>query len=91
MTEVTCKTCKHAFRKLTSLPLWGSGTEWRCRREWQEEQREFDPIKGARIVPGHYISCINARANYRDSPCGREGRNWEPKDRRNFFVYLKRI
>lgn len=91
MTEVTCKTCKHSFRKLSSLPIWGSGVEWKCRKQWVEEQREFDPIKGAKIVPAHYMSCLNARAGYSDSPCGKEGRNWEPREKENFFVYLKRI
>lgn len=92
MTEqVKCTDCRHAFRKLTSLPIWGSGVEWMCRREWVEETTEFDPVNGPKTVPAHYMKCTYARAGYRDAPCGREGRNWEPKDKKNFFVYLKRV
>jgi hypothetical protein len=90
MTEVTCKTCKHAFRNLTSLPIWGSGVEWKCHREWVEEHSEFDPIIGTKTIPGHYMRCTNARAGYRDAPCGKEGRNWQPREKRDFFFYLKR-
>lgn len=92
MTDsVKCTDCRHSFRRLSSLPIWGSGVEWLCRREWVEQKQEFDPVKGMRTVPGHYLKCMFARGNYRDSVCGREGKNWEPREKRNFFLYLKRI
>lgn len=89
--KVKCTDCRHAFRKLSSLPIWGSGVEWMCRREWVGEALEYNPVKGYETIPGHYMKCSYARAGYQDAPCGKEGRNWEPKDKKNFFMYLNRI
>lgn len=87
--ELLCKNCKHAFRSVLSLPIWGSGVEWRCRKAWVEETTKPDPVKGPERVPAHYQRCMTARASYTDSVCGKEGRLWEPKSKKYFFLAIK--
>ena len=90
-TTVKCIDCRHAFRKLSSLPIWGSGVEWMCRRAFVGSALEYNPVKGYETIPAHYQRCSLARGSFQDSACGKEGRNWEPKQKKNFFTYLKRI
>lgn len=91
MSEVTCKSCRFSFRRLIDLPQWGSGYEYRCRKGFVEEQKEFDPVKGHKTIPAHYKSCSSMRLHRDTDQCGAAGRWWEPKNKKDFFVYLKRI
>ncbi len=91
--NVLCKDCKHSFRKLSSITYWGSGHEWLCKKAYVSETVEHDPVTGPKKVEAHYKRCSSVRlhdSKYKDE-CGKEGIWWEPKDNKNFFLYLKRI
>jgi hypothetical protein len=91
MSEVTCKSCRHSFRRLIDLPHWGSGYEWKCRRAYVPEATEFDPVSGPTTTKSHYKSCSSMRLHRDSDQCGRDGQWWEPKNSKDFFVYLKRV
>lgn len=91
MNQVTCKTCRHCFRRLIDLPQWGSGFEWKCRRAIISETTEFDPVIGPIKLKEHHKSCSALRLHQGVDQCGRDGLWWEPKDEKDFLVYLKRI
>jgi hypothetical protein len=88
MSELTCKTCKHSFRKLSELPIWGSGVEWRCRQAWIEETVEQDPVTGPKKVGGHYARCSTVRFRTSDI-CGASGKLWAPKNKKHIFLAIK--
>ena len=91
--SVLCKDCKHSFRKLSTITYWGSGFEWLCKKAYVAESVEQDPVTGPKKIEAHYKRCASVRlhdSTYKDE-CGKQGIWWEPKDRKNFFLYLKRI
>lgn len=87
-SELLCRNCKHSFRSFWSLPIWGSGVEWRCRKAFVDAHIEKDLINGPKKVPAKYQSCMSARS-YSDAVCGKEGRLWEPKSKKYFFLAIK--
>jgi hypothetical protein len=89
MSELLCKNCKHSFRPLSSFPIWGSGTEWRCRRAFVEGTVEHDPVTGPKTVPAHYQRCASARGSWRSAVCGEQGKLWEPKTKNGLFLWIK--
>ena len=89
MSELLCKQCKHSFRTLGSLPIWGSGAEYRCRKAFVPEKIEEDLIRGPQKVPAHYKRCMSARGSYSDAECGPKGKLWEPKSKKFFFLAIK--
>ncbi len=88
MSELTCKTCKHSFRRLAELPLWGSGVEWRCRKGFVKESVEQDPVRGPVKQEAHYQRCNVMRFRNNDA-CGLQGKLWEPKSKKYFFLAIK--
>jgi hypothetical protein len=91
MSEVVlCKDCKHSFRKWTDF--LGFYAPLRCRKSFTAESIEIDPVDGPTKKKAHYKTCSSERmfSNMHEE-CGKEGKLWEPKDKKNFFVYLKRI
>ena len=91
MSELTCKTCKHSFRKWSEFPQWGLGHEYRCRKAWNEETVENDPVTGPKKVSGYYSRCSLVRlheADYKKN-CGKEGTWWEPKNKKFLFLAIK--
>jgi Zn-finger nucleic acid-binding protein len=88
MNELLCKNCKHSFRTLASLPIWGSGAEWRCRKAWVETHVVENLVKGPETIPGYYARCEAVRSRYSDI-CGKEGRLWTPKSKKFFFLSIK--
>jgi hypothetical protein len=89
MSELLCKNCKHSFRSLSSFPIWGSGTEWRCRRAFVEDIVEHDPVTGPKTVAAHYQRCSAARGGWRSAVCGEQGKLWEPKNKKDLFLWIK--
>jgi hypothetical protein len=88
-SELLCKDCKHSFRSLSSFWYWGSGAEWRCRKAFVEETVEQDPVTGPKTVPAHYHRCSSARGDWRSAVCGKDGKLWEPKSKKHFFLAIK--
>jgi len=91
--NVLCKECKHSFRRFSSIPYWGSGYEWLCKKAYVPESIEHDPVTGPKKVEAHYKRCSLVRLHNTsyNNECGKEGVWWEPRERKNFFLYLKRI
>lgn len=90
MSELLCKDCRHSFRKLSDLPNWGSGYEWRCRKTWVEPVIEDDPVVGPKKVDGYHRRCSHARL-HESYPgyCGQDGTLWEPKHKKHLFLQIK--
>jgi hypothetical protein len=88
--QVACKDCVHSFRKFIDLPMWGSGYEYRCKNFWVDEKTVFDPVTGENLEPGKYEKCSVIRV-LENHPCGRTGKLWSPKNKQDFFFYMKRI
>ncbi len=89
MSELLCKNCKHAFRSLGSIFIWGSGVEWRCKQAYKPASTEFDPVLGPRKKEAYYERCATARGSWSNSVCGAEGRLWSPKSKKFLFLQIK--
>jgi hypothetical protein len=88
MSELTCKSCKHSFRKFGELPIWGSGAEWRCRKGFVEAEVEQDPVRGPVKKDAYYQRCMNMRFKSNEV-CGLNGKLWEPKSKKYMFLAIK--
>ena len=91
MSELLCKDCQHSFRKWSEFPQWGMGHEYRCRKVWNPETTEHDPVTGPKKIAGYYSRCNLIRlheAAYRKN-CGKEGLWWEPKNKKHLFLMIK--
>lgn len=87
---VLCKDCKHSFRKLTDILTFYAPL--RCRKRYIDDHIEVDLVGGPAKVKAYYKACSSERMfSGRDEVCGKEGKLWEPKNKKGFFVYLKRI
>ena len=97
MEQVTCRDCVHSFVKWYEWPFpFGDGrnTFTRCRLAYVPAEQEFDPVRGMTKRRAYYKFASTerlARFGSADAKCGPEGRNWVPKDKKNFFVLLKRV
>ena len=90
MTEkVRCLDCKH--RKVTLADFFAAAKRFRgiCTKTWVPEKREFDPVVGEKITKGHFENPSFARIG--GTPCGREGKLWEPKDKKDLFKFIKHV
>ena len=87
--QVRCLDCKH--RKVTLADFFASSARYRgvCLKAWVPEKIEFDPVLGEQVTKGYYESPGIARV--RDSSCGKEGRLWEPKNKKDLFKFIKHV
>jgi hypothetical protein len=88
---VPCKTCRHVGRDWSHFPFsFGSPYAFKCLRVMSKEEQIFDPVSGkTNLLKPKPLNCMTARSKYGE--CGVEGRLWEPKHKRDFLVYLKRV
>ena len=59
-----------------------------------EPTNEFDPVIGNKVIPGGYrLARVERMSMYSNNKerCGTEGKYWQPKDKKNFLLYIKRI
>jgi hypothetical protein len=93
MTEdiVLCKDCKHSFRSLVDLTSWGTGYEYRCRRNFKDKTIDINLVTGPVSKSAHYEMCSSSRIGHSDNVCGKRGLWWEPKHKKHYFIWLKRI
>jgi len=84
--EVTCQDCVHNrgswFSRTFKIAPWG----WKC--SLAVRQAEYQPATGM-TEPESFNLCSFARAI--EGVCGRKGKNWKPRSKKNMFIYLKRI
>ncbi len=87
MSEVTCKNCKHNisgwFVRNFSKSVW-----WQCGLPENFEPAKHNPVDG-KTRGGYYNSCGLARGV--ESICGKEGRHWTPRNKKDLFILLKRM
>ncbi len=87
---VLCKDCKHSFRIWYDIIFGGSKRyTMRCRKAYKQSEEEIDLVVGPKIKKEHYETCGTARI-FKDM-CGPEGKNWQPKDPKKMFFYMKRV
>ena len=83
--KVTCKTCTHNraswFARTFAHSIW-----WTCDLKYTEPV--YNPVDG-KTSAGYYTGCSIARAV--SDICGVEGKNWKPRNKKDMFIYLKRI
>ena len=91
MSEVVlCKDCKHSFRNWKEF--FGFYAPLRCRKVYFPESVEVDLVDGPTRKKAYYKTCSSERLfSNTEELCGKQGKLWEPKDKKNFFVYLKRV
>ena len=87
MTQVTCKKCKY---NISSWPIryFANSIWWRCGHPDNYEPKKFNPVDGTH-KGGYYNSCGIARGVERI--CGAEGRHWTPRNKRDLFIFMKRV
>ena len=93
MEQVLCKDCKHSFKPWDEFFMPAS-IALRCRIAFHPEEVKVDPVTGPATVKAHYDRCGLARSiAFLSEPekCGKEGKNWEPKNKRDLFKYIKHV
>ena len=87
--QVLCKDCRHSFTPWINWFLAPGKYRSNCRKSYKPAHEEFNPVTGMTPVAAKYDGCSAFRI--RSVDCGPEGKLWEPKDPKKFFVYLKRV
>lgn len=88
---VSCKSCRHSRFDWRQFPMtMFSPYAYRCDRIKTQEQTVIDPVFGKKTVekPERKL-CVSARGKYGE--CGESATMWEPRSKKDFFFYLKRI
>ena len=87
MTQVTCKNCKYNISSW-AVRQFSNSCWWRCGHTDNYEPEKYNPVDGKKSG-GYFNSCGIARGV--SNICGKEGRHWTPRNRRDLFIFLKRI
>ena len=81
---VLCKDCIHSFY-----------SPWYDRFVFRDDMKcklnktaDNTSLVTGKVEKGYYRACSVTRIN---DMCGPDAKSWEPKDKKHFFVYLKRI
>ncbi len=87
-TELICKNCEHSFQvfwdKVLLVPKRHS---LRCKKSYKAEETVDDLVLGPKRNPAHYELCGISRMS--SGTCGREGRMWSPRDKKDIFLFIK--
>ena len=88
---ISCKSCRHIRFDWRQFPMtMFSPYAYRCDRIRTPTTIAIDPVFGKKVEEkSERKLCVSARSKYGE--CGAEAAMWEPKSKKNFFVYLKRI
>ena len=87
---VTCKSCQYSRWNWRNPTTWGTQWAWTCSLAVIDEQRDYDAVTGkTKVTPPHNDLCSKQRGRWGN--CGEEGRLWQPKHSKDFFVYLRRV
>lgn len=91
-SKLLCKDCKHAFvpigLRIFSIVVLGKlgRFDYRCSLAYKQDESEFNPVTGPVKVKRHYETCASNRLS--SGECGREGKLWEPKRKKDLFLML---
>ena len=83
MDQVFCKDCRYSQNHWWAL---NGKFNYKCRRSIEPEK--MDRVTG-KVDPKFINACATARII--GQPCGPEGTLWEPKAKKDFFVFLRRV
>jgi hypothetical protein len=86
MIEVTCQNCQHNLASWFSRKFKINTWLWKCAKSYIPPV--YNPVDGS-TNSGRYGSCVVVRAT--EKICGKTAQAWEPRDKKDLFVYLKRI
>lgn len=84
--QVTCQDCVHNRASWLSRKLNANTWAWECQLDYNEPTYDF--VTG-KTKKAYYGSCHGAR--YDSKVCGKDGKSWQPRSKKNMFIYLKRI
>lgn len=87
MTQVTCKNCKNNVSSWMTRNFSDSAW-WRCGLEQNRRPMQYNPVDG-KTRGGQYESCGIARLT--SGACGPDAQHWTPRNKRDLFVFLKRV
>jgi hypothetical protein len=93
MEQVLCKDCKHSF-KLWHEFYYSANIALRCRLAYHQEEIQVDPVTGPQKHKAYHDRCAVARGTaFASEPekCGKDGKNWGPKNKRDLFKYIKHV
>jgi hypothetical protein len=93
MEQVLCKDCKHSFKVWHEI-LMPSNFALRCRNAFHPAATRIDPVTGPVKQDAYYERCSLARTTaFLSEPekCGQDGKNWQPKNKRDLFKYIKHV
>jgi hypothetical protein len=85
MTQPTCKSCRHNRASWIARHFVNS-VWWNCDIDYTPPK--YNPVDGT-TKEGYYTSCGVARGI--ESICGKDAQRWEPREKKDFFVFLKRV
>jgi protein-arginine kinase activator protein McsA len=89
MSELLCKECKHSFRSFKNLMNLGTSEyAYTCRLSYKAAHTVISPVVGPQKVAETYDSCGISRL--KGKPCGQEGKQWEPKNKKGLFKLIKK-
>jgi hypothetical protein len=85
---VLCKDCKHSFRSWPDILLgYRSAYAYKCRKNFEPDSTEINPVVGVVSTTGRYQTCSYSRLN--SQVCKVIGVLWEPKDtKKHFFTMI---
>ena len=89
-----CIDCKHSFIPLSErINSWllfrkCNQYDYKCGLTYSAEADVYDPVVGVAKQKAEYVSCHKARLM--DSHCGKFGKNWAPKHKKDLFKYIKK-
>ena len=86
--KVLCKDCKHAKAHWFNRMI-GNRYMFTCTHPdaWYQPKEDF--VIG-KTEKGYFQSCNSMRSGIND-PCGKEGKLWEPSNKKDLFKYIKHV
>lgn len=87
---IECVFCKRDFISYVVRTGKSSETDYRCRREIFNEG-SYDPVFGIKPKTTKIDRlCIYERDDINERSCGKYGKYWKPKKKKNLFKLLKK-
>jgi hypothetical protein len=67
-----------------------------CKKSYVEAEIVPNEVMGPKISEAHYQRCSTARLHLisdkeKDKNCGKDGRFWEPRNKKDLFKFIKKV
>lgn len=86
MSQITCQNCTHNRASWLERTFKVSTWSWTCDLSYTPP--EYNVVDGTTRA-GRYDSCSVVRV--KKAVCGPDATAWQPRNKKDFFTYLKRI